>query len=139
MELTNKKILLVEDDTLIGEMYKRCLTAAGAEILWALDGKMGLEILKKETVDFIITDLMMPRMDGYELVQNLKKNKDTKDIPVIILTNLTDRPEDTEKIKKLGVADYIIKSDTDLKDLIKKISILLRRADEKKIKVKAVR
>ena len=138
MELTNKKILLVEDDTLIGEMYKRCLTAAGAEILWALDGKIGLEILKKETVDFIITDLMMPRTDGYELVQNLKKNKDTKDIPVVILTNLTDRPEDTEKIKKLGVADYIIKSDIDLKDLIKKISTLLRKADKKKIKVKTV-
>ena len=138
MELTNKKILLVEDDTLIGEMYRRCFTVAGAEVLWALDGQTGLEILKRETVDFIITDLMMPKMDGFELIQNLKKNKDTKDIPVIILTNLTDRPEDTKKIKKLGVADYIIKSDIDLKDLIKKISTLLRNADKKKIKVKAV-
>lgn len=138
MKLTNKKILLVEDDTLIGEMYKKCFAAAGAEVLWALDGKMGLEILKSETVDLIITDLMMPKMDGYELVQHLKKNKDMKDIPVVILTNVTDRPEDAKKIKKLGIAEYVVKSNTNLKDLIKKISVLLRKTNKKKIKVKGV-
>lgn len=137
MKLTNKKILLIEDDTLVGEMYKNCFAAAGAKITWASDGKIGLEILKNETFDLIITDLMMPKMDGYELVQHLKKNKDTKDIPVIILTNLTDRPEDAEKIKKLGVVEYIIKSDIRLKDLVKKISALLHKTDEKKIKVKS--
>lgn len=138
MKLTNKKILLVEDDSLIGEMYERLFSAAGAEIIWVQNGEEGLEILEKKTVDIIITDLMMPNMDGYELVQHLKKNKDTKDIPVVILTNLTDRPEDTKKIKKLGIAAYIVKSEIQLKDLLKKIFILLREIDKKKIEVKAV-
>jgi len=137
MKLTNKKILLIEDDTLVGEMYKKRFAASGAEVIWALDGKMGLEILEKETVDLIITDLMMPNMGGYELVQHLKKNKDTKDIPVVILTNLTDRPKDTKKIKKLGVTNYIIKSDIQLKDLVQKIGNYIDLEENKKrIKVK---
>lgn len=138
MELKNKTILLVEDDQLIGEMYETKLKIAGARVIRASNGEEGLDKLKKETVDLIITDLMMPRIGGYEMLQRLKKSREDKDIPVIILTNLTDRPEDTKKIKELGVADYIIKSNIHLKDLIKKIAILLREKDKKKIKDKKI-
>ena len=134
MELKNKTILLIEDDLLVGKMYERYLLVAGARVIWAHDGKNGLEKLKKEKVDLVVTDLMMAKMDGYEVIQCIRKNKKTKNIPIIIFTNLTKRPEDVKKIQDFKIAEYIIKSDVTLKDLVKVISTVLRETDKKKIK-----
>lgn len=125
MGLKNKTILLVEDDLLLGQMIERRFLAANAHLIWAQGGEEAIEELKKETIDFIITDLMMSKMDGYELIQRIRKNKKTENVPIVIFTNLTKQPEDIKKMKDLKILDYIIKSDTKLKDLIKKLDAFL--------------
>ncbi len=109
MGKTKNKILIVEDDAMISAMYKSKFEADGFKILVAVDGANGLELAKKEKPNIIMMDIIMPRMDGFSVLSKLKKTGQTKNIPVIMLTNLgTD--EDKDKAKKLGVVDYLVKA-----------------------------
>jgi len=126
MDPDTKTILLVEDDVLVRQMYARRLLTEGFRILEASDGVEGLAKLLNETVDLILLDVMMPKMNGYEMLQRVRKDPAIKDIAVIVLTNLNDRPEEIEKIKELGVKEYILKSDITLAELTKKVSSYLR-------------
>jgi DNA-binding response OmpR family regulator len=85
MDLKNNKILIVEDNTELREFIKICLSGT-YEFLEAINGKQGWEIAVSKTPDVIITDVMMPEMDGYELCRKVKKDERTKNIPVIMLT-----------------------------------------------------
>ncbi len=109
MKKAKNKILIVEDDAVISAMYKSKFESDGFEILIASDGADGLELAKKEKPNIIMMDIIMPRMDGFSVLAELKKASQTKNIPVIMLTNLgTD--EDKDKAKKLGVVDYLVKA-----------------------------
>lgn len=112
-----KTILLVDDDPLIIRMYQNKLTRDGYEVVLAFNGEEAISKLKETKPDLIFLDLMMPKMDGIKTLEALKKNMDTKMIPVIILTNLDDNTEDIEKAKKMGALDYLIKTNMSLKDL----------------------
>lgn len=125
MELEGKTILLVEDDVLLVRTYERRLVSGGARVILASNGAEGLEKLQEEKVDLILLDLMMPKMNGYEMLKLVREDSKTKDIPVIILTNLNDRPEDIEKVKQLGVKEYIVKSDASLKEIVEKIILYI--------------
>lgn len=110
MAITGKnKILIVEDDAIINLMYKTKLELDGFEVLSATDGAMGLAMAKKEKKDLILLDVIMPQLDGFTVLAELKKDVKTKGIPVILLTNLGTE-EDKEKGAKLGAVDYIIKA-----------------------------
>jgi len=122
MTLDKKTILLVDDDPLLSRSYEKQITKAGAHVVSASNGLDGLVNLKKEKVDLILLDLMMPKMNGYEMLKLIKEDPKTKDIPVIILTNLNDHPEDIEKVKKLGIEEYLVKSDLSLGKLVEIIS-----------------
>jgi len=123
MTLDKKTILLVDDDPLLSRSYEKQITNAGARVIVAFNGLEGLGNLKKEKVDLILLDLMMPKMNGYEMLKLVKEDPETKDIPVIILTNLNDRPEEIEKVKKLGgIKEYLNKSDLSLGKLVEIIS-----------------
>lgn len=122
MTLDKKSILLVDDDPLISRTYEKQITKAGAHVVLASDGLEGLENLKKEKVDLILLDLMMPQMNGYEMLKLVKEDPEIKNIPVVVLTNLNDRPEEIEKIKKLGIKEYLVKSDLSLGKLVEIIS-----------------
>ncbi|MCK5027767.1 MAG: response regulator [Candidatus Pacebacteria bacterium] len=126
--LSGVSILLVEDEVRISRMYVRFLAHEGARVRVAFDGVQGLEMLSKEKFDIIVLDLMMPRMNGYDMLKTARDSKMVGDIPVVILTNLKDRPEDVEKIQELGVSDYLIKSDTHLHKLLHKIEKYAKRA-----------
>jgi len=119
------KILLVEDDVMIVRMYQRKLELEGFKVFLAFNGEEGLEILKKEKPDIILLDIMMPKMNGIEMLKALKKNPATKNIPVIILTNLGDRPEDVTKAKELGAKDYWVKATVSLKEVVERIRQIL--------------
>jgi len=127
MKLDDKTILLVDDDPLVSRSYERRLTAAGAQVILAANGAEGLAQLQIEKPDIILLDLMMPKMDGYEMLKKVKEDLETKDIPVIILTNLNDRSEDVEKLKELGVVKYIVKSDTSLKEIVERVALYLNK------------
>jgi len=121
-EPNNKKtILLVEDDPLIIRVYQKRLIDEGYKVIAAFNGEEAVAQLTREKPDLILLDLMMPKMNGVEALKAFKKNEETKNIPVIILTNLEDRGEELEKAKKLGAVDYLVKSEIKLSDLSKKV------------------
>ena len=103
-----KKILIVEDSLSIREEILNILTLEGYLIFEAENGKMGLEIALKESLDLIISDVLMPEMDGFEMFKRLKKNKKTKTIPVIFLSVKVEK-EDVKFKKRLGASDYLTK------------------------------
>jgi DNA-binding response OmpR family regulator len=104
-----KRILIVEDDAIINSMYKTKLELDGFEALSASNGSIGLELAKKEKIDLILLDVIMPQIDGFTVLTELKKDAKTKNIPVVMLTNLSTE-EDKVKGEKLGAVDYVVKS-----------------------------
>ena len=125
MEENKKTVLLVDDDPLIIRMYQNKLINDGYDVLLAFNGEEAIVRIKTKKPDLIILDLMMPKMNGIETIKIIKKDPIYKDVPVIFLTNMEDRPEDVEATKNLGAVDFLVKSKTDLKSLSKKIQTIL--------------
>lgn len=119
-------VLLTDDDPMIIRMYQRKLEHDGFKVNLAFNGEECLEAVKKEKPDIILLDIMMPKMNGIDALKALKAGANTKTIPVIILTNLGDRPEDMEKAKQLGAAEYIVKANICLPDLMEKIKSIIK-------------
>lgn len=106
-----KTILIAEDEDDLREMYTMALTNSGLRVLQAESGKKALEILNEKytEVDLILLDIVMPEMDGFETLEELKKDERFKNITVLVSTNL-DNDEDRQEVLKLGAADYFVKS-----------------------------
>jgi len=119
-----KKIIVLEDEQVLQKALSIELLGAGFEVLSALDGEAGLALVKKELPDLVLLDLTMPKMNGFDVLKNLKEDATTKSIPVIILSNLG-QDEDKEKGLALGATDYYVKSSTDLSLLTEKITKIL--------------
>jgi len=98
------KILIVEDDRFLRELIARKLKNEGYEVLEAVDGEEGLKRIKEEKPDLILLDLILPGIDGFEVLAKTKENTETAQIPVIILSNLGQR-EEVERGLKLGAID----------------------------------
>ncbi len=121
-----EKILVVEDDSNIEQLVTFKLKNSGFQVHNAHNGIEALEFLEKNSVDLIVTDIMMPIMGGKELVMELKKNPATKTIPVVMLTSLTLEKEIIEGFS-LGVEDYI-KKPFSPQELIVRIKTVLARS-----------
>lgn len=119
-----KKILIVEDEATLNKAIADFLVAESFEVFSALDGAVGIEMAKKELPDLILLDIILPQKDGYEVLDELKKDEKTKDIPVILLTNLESQ-EDIVKAFEKGATTYLVKSDYKLQDVVKKIKMAL--------------
>jgi len=115
-----KKILLIEDDLSLQKAFVDFLKKENYQVLTANDGLKGLEIAKEEKPNVILLDLILPKMKGLSVLEKIKEDELTKDIPVIILTNLED-PEGIEKAIEKGATAYLIKKDYSLKELLEKI------------------
>lgn len=122
MPSNKKKILIVEDDQAISAMYQTKLEAEGYEIIIAGSGGQALEIAKEKQVDLILLDIILPQLDGFSVLKEIKNGQKNKNTPIIMLTNLgTD--EDRQKGKELGAADYLVKANltpTQISEKIKK-------------------
>ncbi|OGH59340.1 MAG: hypothetical protein A2725_00720 [Candidatus Magasanikbacteria bacterium RIFCSPHIGHO2_01_FULL_33_34] len=121
MVVNNKKIIIIEDDDFISRALKIKLEDKGINILIAKDGKTGLDIVKKEKPDLVLLDLILPKMSGYDVLVELKKDIVTKKIPVIILTNLNQN-EVEKKVKDFGAIDCLVKANISLEQIFKRIS-----------------
>ena len=114
------KIILVEDDPFLASMYVSKLETANYEIMSEEDGKKGYELIAKEKPDLVLLDILLPGMDGFEVLKKLKDNEELKNIPVILLTNLGQK-NDVEKGLDLGADDYLIKAHVTPSEVIEKI------------------
>lgn len=123
--MDRKKILIVEDDKFLRELIVKKLSEEGFITLEAIDGEEGLKKAKEEKPDLILLDLILPGIDGFEVLDKLKKDQETKSIPVIVLSNLGQK-EDIEKGLKLGAFDYLVKANFTPGEIIEKVKNALR-------------
>ena len=103
-----KKILIADDRSEVVELVKVTLEGKGYQSIDASDGREALEKIKREKPDLVLLDIVMPKMDGFEVLSKLRKDPKTKDIPIIMLT-AKGQKLDQEKGKELGATGYIIK------------------------------
>lgn len=115
-----KHILIVEDDEFLRDVVTIKLTAGGFKVSFAPDGRQALDSIKKSKPDLMLLDLLLPGMSGFEVLEKIKMDVETGGIPVIIFSNL-DSKENMEKGLKLGAADYMVKSQCTLEEIIEKI------------------
>lgn len=106
--MAKQKILIVEDDTALLNLYNRKFSVSGFEVFTAEDGEEGLKQAEKCLPNVILLDIMLPVMNGFEVLKNLKKNNSTKNIPVVILSNYGEMPHITEGLMD-GAIEYLIK------------------------------
>lgn len=121
-----KKILLVEDDQFIREMYNLILTKAGYDVTEALDGKVGLGLAQEGGYDVILLDLMMPNLDGLSVLEQLKENPPKKENgPIVVLSNLA-YGDAKDKAMSLGASEFLVKADLDPKDVRDTVEKMLK-------------
>ncbi len=119
MNKEKKKILIAEDDKFLTKLLSLRLEKSDFEIISSFDGEEAIEKIKKENPDLIILDLILPKKDGFEVLEEMKKIGKEK-IPVIVLSNLG-QDLDVEKALSLGAKDYIVKTEIPLSQAIEKI------------------
>ena len=115
-----KKILFIEDESTLQKTLGELLTSRGYEVVPALDGEIGLRLAKEKRPDLILLDLILPKFHGLEILEKLKADEETKDIPVIVLTNLEEM-ENIEKTLELGAMTYLIKVNYSPEEVVDKV------------------
>ncbi len=115
-----KKILFVEDEIGLQEALGAKLKSEGYEVLAAMDGKSGLEAAEKEKPDLILLDLILPKMDGFHVLEEIKNKPSISAIPIIVLSNL-ESGKDIERCLALGVRSYLAKANYSLEEIAQKI------------------
>ena len=103
------KIAIIEDDPTISQMYRMKFEADGFDVRMAGNGKIGVDLVKSFKPDIILLDIQMPEMDGAAALKLIREHKDSKDTPVIILTNLGEEEAPSE-MRTLGISSYIVKA-----------------------------
>jgi len=121
-----KTILVVEDEAALQEVLLEVLTSEGYKVLQGKNGQEGLALALKHHPDLIILDIIMPRMDGMKLLQQLRKDAWGKGVQVMVLTNVSDTKSVYDAMSYL-VDTYFIKSDMDLEDLAQKVKTQLAK------------
>jgi CheY-like chemotaxis protein len=125
MDQKNVSILLVEDDSFISGMYQTKLSNLGFQIEVIEDGEAAAARLQQDPLpDLILLDIVLPKMDGFEILEAIRQSDRTKDLPVILLTNLGQKP-DVERGMQLGANDYIIKAHYTPTEVVDKITSVL--------------
>ncbi|MFW5884717.1 MAG: response regulator [Patescibacteria group bacterium] len=110
------KVLLVEDEKILREMCSKHLKKNNVSVIEAIDGEEAIQKAEEELPDVILLDIIIPSKDGYEVLENIKNNPQTKNISVVMLSNLGQQ-EEVDKAEKLGADDFIIKANTMPKEI----------------------
>jgi len=120
-----KTILFIEDESALQKTFGEILKQEGYEMIPALDGEVGLRLAKDKKPDLILLDLILPRIHGFEVLKKLKEDKETKEIPIIVLTNL-EGISDVDKAIELGATTYLVKAQYTLEEVVEKIKKALK-------------
>lgn len=118
-------VLLVEDDTFLSNIYKTKFEMEGFKITTADNGEKGLAETKKRNPDIVLLDILLPKMDGFMVLEEIKKDPAIKNIPVILLTNLGQK-DDVEKGLEMGASGYLIKAHFKPSEVVSKVKEVLK-------------
>lgn len=120
------KILIVEDDKMLVDMYTMKFESEGYQVAKADNGKTGLDLVRKEKPDIILLDIIMPQMDGFQVLKELKKDASLKNLPVVLLSNLG-QTDDVKKGLALGANDYLVKANFTPAQVVDKVKEVLKK------------
>lgn len=118
------KVTIVEDDKLLADLLTKKLVAAGCALSHAIDGSEALNVVKRQIPDIIILDILLPGMDGFEVLKVLKSDETLKHIPVLLLSNLG-QDKDVEKGRDLGAASFLVKATVSLDEILDEMKKIL--------------
>jgi DNA-binding response OmpR family regulator len=119
-----KRVLIVEDDRFLRKAAEAALRRHGITVLTAADGEEGLRVARSELPDLVLLDLIMPGLQGFEVLKLLKQDAATSAIPVVILSNLG-QDTDVKNAMEAGALDYLIKANLALEELVARVTALL--------------
>jgi DNA-binding response OmpR family regulator len=119
-----RRVLLAEDDRFLRRACEASLSQRGIVVLSAIDGAAALELARAEPVDLILLDMLMPRMNGLDVLRSLRADERTRDIPVLVLSN-SSREEDMALVSQLGVLGYLVKANLSLRELGDRVTAIL--------------
>jgi len=126
-----KKILIIEDEKILAEMYRDKFSQAGFKVIGAFDSEEGLKLAKKEKPDLILLDILLPRENGISFLKKWKALPRISSIPVVAFSNFDD-PETKKEAKELGAREYLIKSNYEPKDIVKRVNNYLKKGGTSK-------
>lgn len=115
-----KKILIIEDEKIIFELLQKKLTQEGYETTIARDGEEGLKKLRETRPDLVLLDIIMPKMGGFDVMKEIKKDRELARIPIIIISN-SGQPVEIDEAQRLGAKDWLIKTEFDPQEVIEKV------------------
>lgn len=123
-----KTILFIEDEQALQKTLGEALRQEGFNIISALDGEIGLRLAQGKKPNLILLDLILPKINGFEVLKQLKDSPETKDIPVIVLSNL-ESVGDVQKVIELGATTYLVKTNYQLEEVVEKVKKALPQQD----------
>lgn len=126
--MAKSRVLIVEDDGFLASIYAQKLEVEGFEVSFATNGEDGLKLAEKDHPDLVLLDLLMPKMNGFEVLEKMKADAGLKDIPVLVLTNLGQK-EDVERCIKLGAAGYVIKAHSLPQETVNRVKEILAKGE----------
>lgn len=123
---TQKRIVIVEDDKFLRDLISQKLSREGFWVHAAENGEDGEKFIYEDNPDVILLDIILPGMDGFEVLERIKKNEKVKNIPVLVLSNLSQK-NDIDRAKELGAEDFMVKSNFTPGEISKKIKDILAK------------
>lgn len=120
-----RKVLIIEDDTFLQDLEASKLKSEGYEVISAYTGEEGMDKVYAEDLGLVLLDLILPKIDGFEILKRIKEDEKLKKIPIIIFSNLSDS-KDIDRAKELGATDFMVKSNFTLDELAKHINKVLK-------------
>jgi len=124
MNANRRTVLIVDDDNMLVNMYRAKFCHENYDVLTAYNGEQGLDLIKDRKPEFVVMDVMMPKMDGLEVLRHIRETPDIKDTPVLMISN-EGKAEFVNEAKKYGAKDYMVKADYNPEDIVKKVSSYL--------------
>lgn len=127
MSASSKKIVIIEDDPVMIEILARKLTTSNFDVTMAHDGKKGLSAVIKTKPDLVILDLMLPEIDGFQVLETLRNEKDekVKNVNVLVVSNLWSQ-ENIERLKPLNTIGYIVKANATAEEILDRVNEVLK-------------
>lgn len=119
-----KKILIIEDEELMLNLLEKKLKAVGYDIATAVNGQDGLDLLKRQSFDLVLSDIIMPKLGGLELMEKMSQDPALNNIPIIVISN-SGQPVEIDQAKRFGAKDWLVKTEFDPQEVITKVKNLL--------------